>query len=117
MFFNVITGRPPRDARSQAYLVNDNWDDWFKFATLYVLIYVDTNGEHHSIGGVKIGQFDMAPAQRRAALDDTFDSLDDRFFSLGQDDSYYEALNSRGPRIRDRILSGLRDVAADLMKT
>jgi energy-coupling factor transporter ATP-binding protein EcfA2 len=98
----------------QAYLVNNNWDDWFKFATLYVLYYVDADGERRNIGGVKIGQFDMSREQRRAALDNEFDALDERFFSLGQDDSYYEKLNELGPNIRDKILTGLRDIATDL---
>lgn len=114
MFFNVINGNPPQGARSQAFLMNDNWDDWFKYATLYSLIFVDETGERHKIGGVKIGQFNMSRGQRRAQLDDEFDALDERFFSLGQDDSYYENLNELGPDIRDRILQGLRDVARDL---
>jgi ABC-type branched-subunit amino acid transport system ATPase component len=114
MFFNVINGNLPQQARSQAFLVNDNWDDWFKFATLYVLVFVDENGQRHKIGGVKIGQFNMTRDQRRAALDGEFEALDERFFSLGQDDSYYENLNELGPDIRDRILEGLRDVALNL---
>jgi energy-coupling factor transporter ATP-binding protein EcfA2 len=44
----------------------------------------------------------------------TFDSLDESFFSLGQDDSYYEELNKFGVELRNRILTALRDVAADL---
>lgn len=114
MFFNVIDGSPPRGSRDQAFLVNDNWDDWFKFATLYDLIYLDSNGGRHRIGGVKIGQINMRPQQRRAAIPTEFDDLDDRFFSLGQDDSYYRNLNDLGPDVRDRFLRGLRDVAADL---
>jgi hypothetical protein len=114
MFFNVIDGSPPRGSRSQAFLVNDNWDDWFTFATLYDLIFVDSGGNQHRIGGVKIGQFNMRRQQRRAAIPNEFDDLDDRFFSLGQDDSYYKNLNDLGPELRDRFLNGLRDVAANL---
>lgn len=114
MFFNLVDARPPQSARSQAFLIHDNWDDWFKFNTLYELVYVDGEGARHSIGGVKIGQFKMRKTQRRARLDDEFDALDNRFFSLGQDDSYYENLNEMGPAVRDKILIGLRDVAFDL---
>jgi predicted ATPase len=51
--------------------------------------------------------------QRRADIPDAFDALDDRFFSLGQDDSYYNDLNQLGGATRDRVLRGLRDVALD----
>lgn len=104
---------PSGQVHSRAYLLEDNWDDWFKFSTLYTLVIYDENGERHSIGGVKIGQFAMAEDQRRPNLPKQFDNLDDRFFSLGQDDSYYDALNALGSEVRDRVLSALRDVAHD----
>jgi len=31
----------PIDKPNRAYLVTDNWDDWFEFSTMYTLIYVD----------------------------------------------------------------------------
>lgn len=92
----------------------DNWDDWFTYSTLYSLVVFDEDGERHAIGGVKIGQFAMAEGQRRADVPDEFDALDDRFFSLGQDDSYYDDLNRLGAATRDRVLLALRDVALDL---
>ena len=70
-------------------------------------------GRKASIGGVKIGQFAMEAGQRRAAVPDSFDELDERFFSLGQDDSYYENLNELGSGLRDVVLRGLRDIALD----
>lgn len=96
-----------------AYLLTDDWDDWFKFSTLYTLVIYDEDGVRHSIGGVKIGQFGMEDDQRRAQLPHEFDTLDDRFFSLGQDDSYYDALNALGATTRERVLRALRDVALD----
>lgn len=98
---------------NRAYLLTDNWDDWFKFSTLYTLVIFDEDGNRHSIGGVKIGQFAMQEDQRRAQLPEEFDTLDDRFFSLGQDDSYYDALNALGAATRERVLRALRDVALD----
>jgi predicted ATPase len=77
------------------------------------LIVFDKDGERHAIGGVKIGQFAMAEGQRRPRIREAFDTLDERFFSLGQDDSYYDDLNRLGNAIRDRVLQGLRDVALD----
>jgi len=113
--FTVVQrySRIPSSAHSRAFLVVDNWDDWFQFSTLYSLIVFDAEGEKHEIGGVKIGQFDMEKDQRRPEIPDTFDSLDEQFFSLGQDDSYYEGLNKLGDVVRDYILSSLRDVVAD----
>jgi hypothetical protein len=106
MYFRVLDYgvRPAADARGRAYLLTDNWDDWFKYNTMYTLVVYDDAGERHSIGSIKIGQFAMEEGQRRPAIPRTFDSLDDRFFSLGQDDSHYEALNALGPEERDRIL-------------
>lgn len=114
-YFRVLPvgTRPSAQARNRAYLLTDNWDDWFKFSTLYTLVIYDEDGERHSIGGVKIGQFAMTDDQRRPNIPDDFDELDDRFFSLGQDDSYYDALNAIGSDIRDRVLNSLRDVAND----
>lgn len=115
MIFNVVqrSTAVPTDVQLEAYLVIDDWDDWFKYNTLYALWVYDEHGTRHAIGGVKIGQFGMEEGQRRAAIPDTFNELDDRFFSLGQDDSYYVNLNKLGEVIRDEILQGLRDVALD----
>lgn len=114
-YFQVLPSgtRAPTEATSKAYLLTDNWDDWFKYSTLYSLIIFDEDGERHTIGGVKIGQFAMADGQRRPRIPEAFDTLDERFFSLGQDDSYYDDLNRLGSAIRDRVLQGLRDVALD----
>lgn len=114
-YFKVLPNgiRVPREATDQAFLLTDNWDDWFEFSTLYVLYIFDEDGQGHSIGGVKIGQFNMADNQRRPDIPDGFDELDDRFFSLGQDESYYADLNLLGAEARDRVLRALRDVSLD----
>ncbi|WP_315812465.1 AAA family ATPase [Bradyrhizobium sp. SZCCHNR2028] len=114
-YFEVLPSgtRTPSEAASKAYLLMDNWDDWFKYSTLYSLVIFDEDGERHSVGGVKIGQFAMADGQRRPDMPETFNSLDERFFSLGQDDSYYDYLNRLGGPTRDRVLRGLRDLALD----
>jgi hypothetical protein len=113
MFFTVLPvgGRPPDLARAKAFLVSDNWDDWFEFSTLFGLLFVNAEAELQNIGGVKIAQFGMTKGQRRANVPQTFDALDQTFFSIGQDDSYYEKLNGLGSTIRDKILAGLQDLA------
>ena len=99
------------DQLPRVLLVEDQWDDWFEFSTMYTVYVFDAGGIRHHIGSVKIGQFGMATKQRRPALESDFESLDDRFFSLGQDDSYYDHLNELVPDLKDEILSSLRDLS------
>jgi hypothetical protein len=115
MLFTVLPSgtRAPTGSRMRAFLVTDNWDDWFTYSTLYYLIVYDADGQEFSPGGVKIGQFEMQDGQRRPTIPREFDQLSEEFFSLGQDDSYYEKLNEMGPQLREQILRGLRDMALD----
>ena len=102
---------PPSGQHYIAHLVVDNWDDWFEFSTLYYLVILDESGQRYDIGGVKIGQLKMAKEQRRPNIPDVFDSLTTSFFSLGQDESYYVALNNLGDDVRDTVLVALNDIA------
>lgn len=116
MVFKVLDrfGKPPYNAKSKGYLLWDNWND-YSFYTLFGLIYVDENSQSHSIGSVKIAYFgqEVGSSSKRLSIGDTFNILDDDHFSLGQDDSYYAALNDLGDDVRDAILKGLRDIAKD----
>lgn len=103
----------PGNPRNVVLLMTDGWDDWFKFSTMYNVSYFDSDGERHRIGDVKIGEFGMVKDQRRASVPESFTSLEDQFFSLGQDDSYYEKLNEIGDEFRDEYLAAMRDVAKD----
>ncbi|MEV6929695.1 hypothetical protein AB0M46_35110 [Dactylosporangium sp. NPDC051485] len=104
-------GNVPR-ARRQAFLVKDNWND-FGYVTMFQLVVGD-DGRRHDIGAVKIGGFGV-PAGWVAwpELERRFESLDERYFSLGQDDTYYETLEQLGPDIRVEVLTALRDLAYD----
>lgn len=115
MQFIVIPNdqRVPREGRDEAYLWTDNWDDWFEFSTLYVLTYFDRQGDKHELGGIKIGEMDMEKGQRRPDLPRTFSQLDNRFFSLGQDTSYYEDIRLLGADVFNALLHALNDVVAD----
>lgn len=115
MRFLVIPNgsRTPDEGRDVGYLWTDNWDDWFEFSTLYVLTYFDAEGVKHDVGGVKIGQFDMAKEQRRPNLPARFERLANRFFSLGQDADYYEAIGKLDPETGNALLAALRDIVAD----
>jgi hypothetical protein len=92
-------------------LVEDDWDDWFKFNTMYSVFIAESNTRRRPIGSVKIGQFNMQPQQRRPDIGTSFQELDERFFSLGQDDNYYDKLNKNFSEIRELFLGSLRDLA------
>jgi predicted ATPase len=118
MFFTVLhVGKRPRpSARNKAFLIRDNWNDWFEFRTLFDLVVFDTNGTRYEVGQVKIGEFGMAAGEDSSTptnIPDAFNELDEQFFSLGQDENYYETLYKIGSPISDRIINGLRDAAVD----
>jgi hypothetical protein len=102
----------PSSPTRVALLTRDNWDDWFQFETTLILKVRDSNEQIHRIGSLKMGESPM-PA-RSAALPTTFTTLPDRFFSLGQDESYYQRLTELSDADRDEILGALNDVARDL---
>jgi predicted ATPase len=94
------------------YLEVDNWDDWGRYATLFRLWISDDDATLREIGYVKVGERGM-PGGRTPQLRPRFDRLGDEFFSLGQDLTYFENLNSFGENVRSSILERLRDIASD----
>ncbi|MFA5964225.1 MAG: AAA family ATPase [Sphingomonas sp.] len=115
MKFKVVTSIAglQKNLKNLVVLRKDGWDDWFKYNTMYNVFYYDAGGEETRIGDVKIGEFDMVADQRRANIPDEFEKLSDAFFSVGQDDSYYQKLNELGDEFRDEFLAALRDVSKD----
>lgn len=100
------------NTKVMAYLIWDNWND-YSYHTLFSLVYVDENFTTHSIGSVKIGFFGQKERERKLSIGDSFDNLEDNFFSLGQSDDYYAKLKDLGTHIRESILTGLNDIAKD----
>lgn len=105
---------------NRAFLVYDKWDDWGKYRTQFVLIVFDEKGVRKRIGEVKIGEQNLQPAgtaetgKRAPEIPTSFDSLDDQFFSIGQNEAYYEALTELSEQLRIRLLTGLRDCTFNL---
>lgn len=87
------------------YLKKDNWNDWFEYLTLYYA-YIYIGNQEFSLGSLKIGH----RTEKSTSLPDSFVNLDDNYFSLGQDISYYENLNGLGETIREEILSSINDI-------
>ncbi|TDF95186.1 hypothetical protein [Paenibacillus piri] len=104
--FNIASGYHDR-----IYLIEDQWNDWWEYRTMYTVYYIDMDGDRQNIGSVKIGQFDMVAKQDRPHLPETFDKLPGTFFSIGQDVSYYETLNEIGDDFRQHVLTALNDIA------
>ncbi|MEJ8819394.1 AAA family ATPase [Lacibacter sp. H407] len=91
----------------------NGWDDWFTYSTLYNLYYYDLTENRTHIGSIKIGQANMVTGQRSPQLPEFFENLNNEFFSVGQDVSYYETLNKYGEDFRDKVLTTLNDIAKD----
>jgi len=115
MKFRVLKGQYSPQAKG-LYLHEDNWDDWFTYTTTYFLRYVDAGGNCRDIGSVKVGQHQLEggkDGQRRPEIPSVFETLDERFFSIGQSEDYYENIKKLGDVNRAFILVALRDMAYD----
>ena len=67
--------------RNTVYLLQDSWDDWFTFETLYSVIYFYDGLNKHFIGYIKIGQKNQTA--RVPNLPNECLYFSDEFFSLG----------------------------------
>jgi AAA domain, putative AbiEii toxin, Type IV TA system len=122
MFFMRLSPgvAPPAIATNRAFLVYDKWNDWGKFCTQFALVVFDDVGVRTRIGEVKIGERGLrpsgtaAPGERAPEVPKSFDFLEDQFFSLGQNEAYYEALAELPEQLRVAVLTGLRDCAFNL---
>lgn len=112
MLFEVVDRLPAETSRRfQFFLLRDNWDDWFKYETTFYLFMDNERGERIRIGSVKIGRTGMTPHDRRPPVPARFDQLDPTFFSVGQDENYYETIARLAPALSQAVFEGLRDCA------
>lgn len=107
--------------RDTVYLWNTRWDDFFKFETTYRVAYIDQSGIVLHLGDTKIGMEGLkgagassaGPKQRVPDLPNEFEQLPRTFFSIGQEDEYYDILAGMGASFRETFLVALRDIAFD----
>lgn len=112
--------------RDTLYLHRNYWDDYL-FKTTFDVSYYDDTGKLITIGQVKIGYMGMKPKKSQISdsmitesistfhtIPKEFSKLDDRFFSLGQDENYYVNISSLGDSKRIEVLTALQDVAFNL---
>jgi len=121
MEFKVIQGSNsvPNGVKNTVFLFEDNWDDWGKYRTKFYIRVVDKAGVSYDIGSVKIGSQGLLPGQttskntRAPELQSQFTRLLPNYFSLGQSETYYEALLKLPDDLGIFVLHGLRDIAYD----
>lgn len=126
MDFIVANNKEYDERKSQAkntvFLIHSSWDDWFRFETIFYVIYIDNEGLSHEVGNTKIGKSEMMGARnyqkehithRIPQVPKESKGLGKEFFSLGQDVDYYYKLIELGDATRSTILKGLRDMAFD----
>ena len=115
MKFTLISRsqRAPNSGVSEAYLQIDMWND-YSFVTMFHVVMYDEHGRRFELGSVKIGFVGQTTSTATySTLDVSFDSLPERYFSVGQDVSYYTALNEVSAATREAFLHGLRDIVLD----
>lgn len=115
LIYNVLETGQEASIKKRAntiYLIEDQWDDWFEYNTMYDLWIVDENLNKKYIGKIKIGQFNME-GKVRANIPKKFEYLSSEFFSLGQDSYYYENIKTLNSSVRENIFKNLNDIAFD----
>lgn len=101
----------PQNATHLVCLKEDNWDD-FGFKTIFTVVVYDEAGHTHDLGNVKIGYKGQSAGWTSERIGRDFTSLDDGFFSLGQEPEYYEKIyNDLSENCKNDLLNGLKDVA------
>ncbi|MEG0164919.1 AAA family ATPase [Anaerorhabdus sp.] len=117
--FYVGTSINSNVSRNSLYLEIDDWNDWWEYKTQYSLYYVDSKGEYTRLGGVKIATMGLRfdPKDNIAvspSLPNTFNRLDNTFFSLGQSREYYENLAKLSNKTNVNLFECLQDMSHDL---
>lgn len=103
--------RPRYSGEPFIFLEKNDWNDWFKWHTLYrASLFLDAS-TIIGIGFVKIGRRGMTRENGRTEIPAIFDHLDESYFSLGQDENYYETIISLGNEFRENYLTCMRDCA------
>jgi len=112
MKFRVISRDTwiPAGDKDTVYLKIDNWND-FSFVTAFRMSFYDEHGKLHDIGLIKIGFKGQTTATHTyAKLPDSFESIGDEFFSLGQSAEFYSKMASLPNHFGKNILLMLRDI-------
>lgn len=100
--------RIPETSNLAVYLILDNWND-FSYRTLYKIILFDENSTMHDLGYIKIANFGQTTLSR-IELENEFNALDERFFSLGQSSEYYVTIQNLSIELKELFLTSIKDI-------
>jgi predicted ATPase len=89
------------------FLREDNWDD-YSFKTTFSVYYANEDGTLVHLGTTKIAHRGLGSG--RVNTPESFDSLGPEYYSLGQEQSYYETIKSLPNGAGFQILRKLRDI-------
>lgn len=96
------------------YLLEDSWNDWWKYNVTYQLYVVDYRLNLDYIGRLKIG-YERMEANYETEVpvveNGRYQKLAENFFSVGLDYDYYLKIKSLGNETRELILSSLNDIS------
>jgi predicted ATPase len=101
--------------RPAIHLRRDGWDD-FGFKTLYWATLLLSSDRPVDLGAVKILELGVELRDGRVALEGVRARLGERYCSLGQQPSYYEALRAADdeePGVEEACLEAMSDVVFD----
>lgn len=116
MFFKLLPrgSKPPEKGHDEIYLIIDNWND-FSFVTNFYVYAFDQQGQRYELGVVKIGfEGQTKESSTHSKLEQQFDELPYKFFSLGAHVEYYQQLGSKfSEEFKQKYLAGLRDIVFD----
>lgn len=112
MIFEIIQrrGSPSNPEPGKVYLTIDHWND-FSYVTQFNMFIYNSENKRIDIGLVKIGfkgQKIEAPTYK--TLPATFLNLDDKYFSLGQDEEFYRNISNLPSLFGFDILNRIRDI-------
>ncbi|MEV6012010.1 AAA family ATPase [Streptomyces sp. NPDC051976] len=100
-----------------AVLVPDSWND-YGYRTSYDLWYCPEGLRPYKLGRFKIARGDQETGPSALAPGEYEDEIPRAgaidWYSLGQDDLYYEGIRKLGDEVREQILVGLWDIAFSL---
>ncbi len=102
--------------RNAILLTVEDWNDWYEWRTLFYATYFDADGKSSTLGYVKIADPEHEyknSADAATPVPESFTELPARYFSVGQDESFYENLREFIGQDRAlHVLEALRDLAA-----
>ena len=117
MEFSIRVVKKPDSAsssyRNTVVLTESNWDD-YSFKTSFTALYFDPEGKKTDLGTIKIGYKSQQHGWTSEKLPEVLPSLEDGFFSLGQDVEFYKKVQGElSKKTASTVLHALKDLIAD----